>query len=166
MLASELAEELGVDPSVITKRLTAYRAETGQEKTRLVDARTAEHMREVHRLLQTQTATTTREAVQRALGRWVGPLSTGEAHQLSRRIEQVDTRLQQIGQMVGEIHDIVTTRQRQRGLQAEQRPIVRTENQDQDVEEMPEEDDPAAAERQAGDPVEAFLQRTPGVTPS
>ncbi|MEF2277024.1 hypothetical protein V3W47_01860 [Deinococcus sp. YIM 134068] len=164
MLASELAEELGVDPSVITKRLTAYRAETGQEKTRLLDAQTAEHMREVHRLLQTQTATTTREAVQRALGRWVGPLSTGEAHQLSRRIEQVDTRLQQIGQMVGEIHDIVTTRQRQRGLQAEQRPPLQVHGQKLDVEEVLEEAALDGDETPDGDSLAAFRQHTLGTT--
>lgn len=166
MLASELAQELGVDPSVITKRLTAYRAETGRDKTRLLDGQTAEHMREVHQLLQAQVATTTREAVQRALGTWKGPLSAGEAHQLFGRIEQLEASLQQINGLVVEVHGIVTARQQQRELRTELRGVSEVEleslehGKKQSISDQVDGADPAT------DAAADFIRTTLGMAPS
>ncbi|MFK7602087.1 hypothetical protein ACI3L1_07720 [Deinococcus sp. SM5_A1] len=121
MYASELAQELALDPSVITKRLAAYRAETGQERSRLLDTKTVGHMREVHRLLQSRTASTTREAVRRVLGQWSDTLPAEEAHELVQRVAVVEATLGRIEQLVTEMHAIVQTRDRQRSRATSER---------------------------------------------
>ncbi|QLG10696.1 hypothetical protein HLB42_07875 [Deinococcus sp. D7000] len=121
MYASELAQELALDPSVITKRLAAYRAETGQERSRLLDAKTVGDMREVHRLLQGRTAATTREAVRRVLGEWSDTVPAEEAHELVQRVSSLEATLGRVERLITEMHAIVQARDRQRNWAASER---------------------------------------------
>lgn len=114
MWASELAEELGIEQSVLSKRLAVYRAEVGQERSKSIDGQTAEHQREMHRLLATKDAKTAREAVLRVLGKWTPPVGASEAGQLLLRLEQVEVTLKGIEQMVSDLHGSMQRKQRDR----------------------------------------------------
>lgn len=92
MLASELATELGVDPSVITKRLGVYSAEKGIERTRNLDQQTITDMRQVDRLLNDQVAPTVKVAVRKVLGTHLDPVPPDSVLQLFKRLDTIETR--------------------------------------------------------------------------
>ncbi|MGY2897041.1 hypothetical protein [Deinococcus sp. UYEF24] len=91
MLASELATELGVDPSVITKRLGVYCAEKGIERTRNLDQQTITDMREVDRLLTDHTAPTVKVAVRKVLGTHLDPVPPDSVIELFNRLQAIET---------------------------------------------------------------------------
>ncbi|WP_161882799.1 hypothetical protein [Deinococcus alpinitundrae] len=103
MLASELATELGVDPSVITKRLQIYHAESGTERSRLLDGRALTCLKEAHRLLTTNRAATTKIAVQMALGTYVEPVSSEGARELREAIRRLEKNQAETVSLVREV---------------------------------------------------------------
>lgn len=114
MWASELAEELGIEQSVLSKRLAVYRAEVGQERSKSIDGQTADHQREMHRLLATKDAKTAREAVLRVLGKWTPPVGATEAGQMLKRLEQLEETLGGVERMVSDLHGSMQRKQRDR----------------------------------------------------
>ncbi|BDP44822.1 hypothetical protein DAETH_47910 (plasmid) [Deinococcus aetherius] len=92
MLASEFAHELGVDPSVISKRLAVYHAEAGTPKRRVLDEQTLTHLREAHELVTGGQADTFKAAVQMVLGTYVSEVPAGTARELLERLSRIEER--------------------------------------------------------------------------
>lgn len=90
MLASEFARELGVDPSVISKRLAIYHAETGTERPRMMGEQTVAHMREAHNLLIVGKAGNFKQAVQQVLGRYTAPIPSESAQEILTRMDALE----------------------------------------------------------------------------
>lgn len=103
MLASELATELGVDPSVITKRLNVYSAEKGIERTRNLDQQTIADMREVDRLLNDHMAPTVKVAVQKVLGTHLEAVPPDSVRELFNLLHAMETRQKVTLQLVEQI---------------------------------------------------------------
>ncbi|WP_216325963.1 hypothetical protein [Deinococcus aestuarii] len=103
MLASELARELDVDPSVISKRLNIYHAEMGTARPRLMDDQTVTHMREAHALLTSGKAGTFKQAIQQLLGRYTAPIPSESAQELLRRMEALETNQTQLVKRMDQI---------------------------------------------------------------
>ena len=103
MLASELATELGVDPSVITKRLGVYSAERGMERTRILDQQTITAMREVDRLLNDQVAPTVKVAVRKVLGTHLDPVPPDSVLKLFKHLHTLETRQETTLRLVEQI---------------------------------------------------------------
>lgn len=91
MLASELAVELNVDPSLMSKRLTLYFAERGEVRPRLLDAQTAEQVRQAHELLQLGQAPTFKVAVQMVRGTFVEAVPPESVRALEQRLMQLES---------------------------------------------------------------------------
>lgn len=91
MLASELAQELGIDPSLMSKRLGVYYWEAGKDRPRLVDAQTAGHVRHAHALFESGQARSFRDAVQMALGTFVEAIPPESVRELESRLTQIES---------------------------------------------------------------------------
>lgn len=91
MLASELAQELEIDPSLMSKRLGAYFMEIGEPKPRLLDAQACEHLRHVQVLLSNGKARNFLQGVQMVLGTYAEPVPPESAQRLEKRLEQIET---------------------------------------------------------------------------
>lgn len=115
MLASELAEQLGVDPSAMTRRLGLYYAESGTRKQRMLDATTVEAMRQVQQLLDDNQARTAREAVQRVVGTWVAPVPATSAQEILQQLEAIEAKQSMLVEQVGEIHAYLAVRMNRNG---------------------------------------------------
>lgn len=101
MISSELARELSIDPSTMSKRIQVYLLESDRNMaSRHLDDRTLNDVRRAHGLLQTGEATTWREAVQMAIGTWVAPLPPASTQEVMRRLDALETGVAQIGQEV------------------------------------------------------------------
>lgn len=91
MLASELALELNVDPSLMSKRLSVYFAERGEVRPRLLDAQTAGQVRQAHELLQLGQAPTFKVAVQMVRGTFVEAIPPESVRALEQRLMQLES---------------------------------------------------------------------------
>ncbi|GAA5514947.1 hypothetical protein Dcar01_03711 [Deinococcus carri] len=100
MLASELAAELQVDPSVISKHLNVYFGELGQERQRYLSDQTADQVRQAHQLLETGGAKSFRTAVQMVLGMYSEPVPPESARLIEQRLARLeDIQQQTLGQV-------------------------------------------------------------------
>lgn len=91
MLASELALDIGVDPSVISKRLNVYFSETGEQRERYLSARTVENVRRAQQLLESGKARTFKDAVRMVLGTFAEPVPPESVRVLEKRLAQLET---------------------------------------------------------------------------
>lgn len=91
MLASELALEMGVDPSVISKRLGVYFDETGGQRERHLSAQTVDDMRRAHQLLESGRARNFKQSLQMVLGTYAEPLPPESVRVLERRLEHLES---------------------------------------------------------------------------
>jgi hypothetical protein len=103
MLASELATELGVDPSVITKRLGVYTAEKGIERTRILDQKTITDMQQVHQMLKNHVAPTVKIAVQKVLGTHSEAIPPDSVVKLFSLLHAMETKQEAISRLVEQI---------------------------------------------------------------
>ncbi|WP_216322897.1 hypothetical protein [Deinococcus aestuarii] len=103
MLASELARELDVDPSVISKRLNIYHAEMGTARPRLMNDQTVTHMREAHALLTSGKAGNFKQAIQQLLGRYTAPIPSESAQELLRRMDSLEANQTQLVERMEQI---------------------------------------------------------------
>lgn len=90
MLASELAQELGIDPSIISKRLKTYFKEIGEEKPRHLDKRAVGDMQQAHELLAAKKARSFNEALQMVVGTFVEPLPPESVRLIESRLVQLE----------------------------------------------------------------------------
>lgn len=90
MLASELAQEMEIDPSLMSKRLGIYFGELGKERTRLLDGQVVGHMRHAHELLETGQSRTFKTAVQMILGTYVEAVPPESVRLLESRLAQIE----------------------------------------------------------------------------
>jgi hypothetical protein len=111
MLASELAEELKIDPSVMSKRLGVYFQETGQEKTRILSEQAANHLRSAHELLTTSRSHNFKTAVQMVIGTFTEPVPPESVRLLERRLENLETMQAQTLETVKRILEHVEKQQ-------------------------------------------------------
>lgn len=91
MLASELALEMGVDPSVISKRLGIYFEETGSQRERHLSAQTVDVMGRAHQLLESGRARNFKQSLQMVLGTYAEPLPPESVRVLERRLEHLES---------------------------------------------------------------------------
>lgn len=87
MLASELAQELGIEPSVMTKRIGAYFLEKGVSRERHLSEKTVENLREAHALFDKGEARSFKDAVQLVLGTYLEPVPPESARLIMNQLE-------------------------------------------------------------------------------
>lgn len=112
MLASELATQLRIDPSAMTRRLSLYYAESGRQRQRNLDEKTVEAMTEIQRLLESNEAKTAREAVQMLLGKYRAPIPASSVQEVLRRLSAIEATQSSILEQVAAISNYVASRQR------------------------------------------------------
>lgn len=100
MLGSELAQELGIDPTVLSKRLGVYHEEAQTERTRMLTGETVEEMREAHKLLAGKKAKNFREAVLIVLGEYEPPMDADQTRQVVKRLDAIEARLEHLTETV------------------------------------------------------------------
>jgi hypothetical protein len=100
MLGSELAQELNIDPTVLSKRLSVYHEEAQTERTRLLDEDTIEGMRQAHKLLKAKKAQNFRQAVLMVLGEYEPPMDADQARQVVKRLDAIEASLGQLTETV------------------------------------------------------------------
>lgn len=93
MLPSELARELSIDQASMSKILTRYYRELGQDRPPYLTAQTVDHLRAVHELVMSGRANNTPTAIKMVLGRYVAPILPESAARLHQSVEALDHRL-------------------------------------------------------------------------
>lgn len=93
MLASELARELDIDPSAMTRRLTLYHAESRTERERMLSGKTVDDMRRVQCLLDDGEAPTAKQAIQMVLGQYTEPVASGTALIILQRLQWIEEQV-------------------------------------------------------------------------
>lgn len=95
MLASELAVELGVEPSVLSKHLSVYFTELGEERQRHLSETTVTDVREAHRLAKAGKAKSFKTAIQMVVGTYNEPVPSESVRQIAQRLAQLEEIQQQ-----------------------------------------------------------------------
>lgn len=90
MLSSELAVDIGIDPSVMSKRLNTYFQEAGRERERYLSAQTVTDIRQAHQLLNGGQARSFKTAVQMALGTHTEALPPESAREILQRLDNLE----------------------------------------------------------------------------
>ena len=90
MLSSELAVDIGIDPSVMSKRLGTYFQEAGRERERHLSTQTIADVRQAHQLLNTGQARSFKTAVQMALGTHTEALPPESAREILQRLDNLE----------------------------------------------------------------------------
>ncbi|MFB9995118.1 hypothetical protein ACFFLM_24515 [Deinococcus oregonensis] len=114
MLTSELAEELQVDPSVITKMRKTYREEAALETAPPLKGEALQVLREAHALKLESKGMTYRQAIRRRLGLTTQPMTAEQVGVLEKRMaileqaiarqdEKLDTLLEQIDSLTNSL---------------------------------------------------------------
>lgn len=90
MLSSELAVDIGIDPSVMSKRLGTYFQEAGRERERYLSPQTVADVRQAHQLLNVGQARSFKTAVQMALGTHTEALPPESAREILQRLDNLE----------------------------------------------------------------------------
>lgn len=93
MIRSELADDLGVTPSVVRKWLLTYSSLTGQPLETRLDEQTVSDMQRARELTREQPGMTFREALERVLGQYTEPVPAASVLQLLDRLDKLDNTL-------------------------------------------------------------------------
>ncbi|MBB5364853.1 hypothetical protein [Deinococcus humi] len=96
MIRSELAEILGVNPSVVRKWLLTYSDLTGQTIETRLDSQTVTDMQSARALALAQPGMAFREALERVLGTYTAPVPPASVVELMGRLETLDTALARV----------------------------------------------------------------------
>ncbi|AFD28250.1 hypothetical protein DGo_PF0027 (plasmid) [Deinococcus gobiensis I-0] len=123
MLGSELAQELDIDPTVLSKRLSVYHEEAQTERTRLLDEDTIEGMRQAHKLLKAKKAKNFRQAVLMVLGEYEPPIDADQARQVVKRLDAIEASLSQLTETVNWMAEYMRER-RGKQDQTAARPVI------------------------------------------
>lgn len=115
MLKSELARELKVDPSVMSKKCRDYFAATKKPDQRHLDDETIQHLRAAHQLFESHAARTWTEAIERVLGTYVEPIPGKSAQEIVQRLDQLEASLTKIGEEVAWIATYLRERSERQG---------------------------------------------------
>lgn len=115
MIASELALELGITPSVMSKRLKTYCQEAETELNGLhLPEKVVADMRQVNKLLESKTDLTTLRAIHIALGYIDTPVPPRSAQELAKRMDKLEDSLQRVNSKVDRLLEILEEELRQR----------------------------------------------------
>ncbi|ANE42677.1 hypothetical protein [Deinococcus puniceus] len=117
MLASELALEVEIDPSVMSKRIGTYFLETGRRKERHLSALSVAQLRQAHELLDGGQARSFRTAVQMVIGTYADPVPPESTKQLLQRLDELQTTHQELMEKVQRILEYF-----EQAVRAESRP--------------------------------------------
>jgi len=109
MLASELAQELKIDPSVMSKRLSVYFQECGEEKSRILSEQAVQHLRQAHELLISKKALNFTTAVQMVIGTYTEPLPSAVVRRLESRLAHIENVQAQTLESVNRILEYIDT---------------------------------------------------------
>ncbi|QLG12180.1 hypothetical protein HLB42_16370 [Deinococcus sp. D7000] len=93
MIRSELAEILGVNPSVVSKWLLTYSGLTGRTIETRLDSQTVTDMQRARELALEQPGMKFREALERVLGQYTEPVPPASVVALMGRLETLDAAL-------------------------------------------------------------------------
>lgn len=100
MLTSELAKELGVDPSVVSKMRTIYREEAGLSEQPELEGETLRILREAHTVKLGSKNMTYRQAIRQVLGLTTEPLTAEQAGQLGIQLKQNELRIEKLEKII------------------------------------------------------------------
>ena len=114
MLASELARELKVDQTGMSKRLGVYFSERGVDRPRLLDEQAVREVRQAYQICAAGQAKTFRQAVQLVLGTHIEAVPPESVRNLERRLERIEQvqaeTLDKVSQMLERMEAIVARR--------------------------------------------------------
>jgi hypothetical protein len=117
MLASELARELQIDASIVSKRLMVYHAESGTTRDQYLADQTIKHMREAHELVITRPDMTFKLAIRQVLGKFTTPLPGETAYELHQRMvvleQQQVALIDRMEQIAGYLRQLLLKRDSQ-----------------------------------------------------
>jgi hypothetical protein len=105
MLASELARELQIDASIVSKRLTAYYAEAETPREQYLTDQTIAHMRSAHQLVITKPDMTFKTAIRQVLGKFTAPMSGDSAYELHGRMLALEQQQMALGDKMDKISE-------------------------------------------------------------
>ncbi|MVN88756.1 hypothetical protein GO986_18620 [Deinococcus sp. HMF7620] len=100
MLKSELARELGIDASVMTKKCKDYFAAVGKPDERHLSTETVRDLREASALLDSNAAKTWKEAISRVLGNYTEPVPPESVRHIVQRLDHLESRLTKVAEEV------------------------------------------------------------------
>jgi hypothetical protein len=116
MLASELATELGIEQSLMAKRMQLYYSETGEARPRSHSSQAVNQVRQAHQLLTDGTARTYRTALEMVLGKHVEPLPPASVVRIEQRLAQLETvqheTLDKVNRILRHVEDTLARRTR------------------------------------------------------
>lgn len=115
MLKSELARELSIDASVMSKRCRDYLAAAGKTDERYLDDETVGHLRAAHQLVTSHAARTWGEAVDRVLGNYTEPVPAKSAQDIVQRLDRLEASLTKVGEEVAWIATYLRERSERQG---------------------------------------------------
>jgi hypothetical protein len=95
MIASELAEKFGIEPSVLSKRLGLYYQESGKDRERYLSEETVDGMQQVQELLVTGQAKSFKNAVQMVLGKYAEPIPPESTRLIQQQLSALQEGQQQ-----------------------------------------------------------------------
>lgn len=101
MLTSELAHELGISPSAMSRRIGQYCEASDQAPSRgPLPRETIKAMRELQRLMQEHPGMTSPKALAVLLGKESKPVPHHTAEQILQRIEQIEASQKELAEEV------------------------------------------------------------------
>lgn len=104
MLKSELARELGIDPSVMTKRYRQYCQIADIDETeRYLDSQTVDDLRAASEMVRDGSARNWPEAVRRRLGQHVDPVPSSSVAEIIQRLSGLEASVRLLGEQLGRI---------------------------------------------------------------
>ncbi|MFW8627639.1 hypothetical protein [Deinococcus sp. ME38] len=117
MLKSELARELNLDASVMSKKCKDYFAAAGKSDERHLSSETVKDLREAAALVESNAARTWREAIDRVLGQYTEPVPSESAREIIQRLDQLETSVTKISEQVTWIAGYLRERADRQGAQ-------------------------------------------------
>ncbi|WP_119673543.1 hypothetical protein [Deinococcus sp. RM] len=100
MLKSELARELNLDASVMSKKCKDYFVTAGKPDERYLSSESVNHLREAATLIELNAARTWREAIDRVLGQYAAPVPSEGAREIVQRIDQLETKVTHVAEQI------------------------------------------------------------------
>lgn len=103
MLASELAQSMSMDPTLVSRRLNMIYQEIGRERGRFLDNDAVDAFRKATDVLKAGQAKTFRDAVRSVLGKHVSGISADSVQQVIDRLDALQAQQAVILQTLQEL---------------------------------------------------------------